>query len=112
MKFQIYFCTILYHAAKTKKLRKFPREKILNPPNTHEEKFGTHEMPARKNWGSTKYQQEKIYDPRNTHEKNSGLTKYPQEKIGDPRLPTKTQWHHGTRPTRPTIAHDPLNMSH
>ena len=82
MKFQIYFCTILSHAAKTKKLRKFPREKILNPPNTHEEKFGTHEMPARKNWGSTKYQQEKIYDP----------PKYSRKKFRIDEIPTRKNW--------------------
>ena len=47
-KFQIYFCTTFSHVANTRKLRNCPRQKILNPRNTHEKK---------------------IEDPRNTHEK-------------------------------------------
>ena len=43
--------------------------KILNPQNALEQKFWTHEMPTRKNFGPTKYLREKISDPRNTHHK-------------------------------------------
>ena len=36
---------------------KYPREKTLDPRNTHEKKFGTHEIPTRKTLGPTKYPQ-------------------------------------------------------
>ena len=36
---------------------KYPREKTLDPRNTHEKKFGTHEIPTRKNLDPTKYPQ-------------------------------------------------------
>ena len=36
---------------------KYSQEKTLNPLNIHEKKFGTHEIPTRKNLGSTKYPQ-------------------------------------------------------
>ena len=42
---------------------KIPTRKILNPQNTHEEKFWTHELPAGKNFEPRKYQQEKVLDP-------------------------------------------------
>ena len=49
---------------------KKPREKILDPQNTHEKKTETHEKPTRKIFGPTKYPREKFPDPQNTHEKN------------------------------------------
>ena len=36
---------------------KYPREKILDPQNTHKNKFWTHKTPTRKNFGPTKYPQ-------------------------------------------------------
>ena len=49
---------------------KITHEKKLDPPNTHEKKFGTHEIPMR------------------------------------------VPWYDATKPTRPTIAHDPQNLVH
>ena len=66
---------------------KYPREKHLDPQNTHGKKFWTHETPTRKNFGVTKYPREKILDPRNLHEV------------------TKALWHNGTKPTRPNATH-------
>ena len=73
----------------------------MNPQNTHEKKFGTHEIPTRRNWGPTKYPREKIEDPQNTHWK----------KLMTHKLPMKAQWYDVTRPTRPTMARDPLNLA-
>ena len=66
----------------------YPWEKILNPRNTHEKKFWTHKMPTSKGFGPTKYPREKKFGP------------------------TQERWHDNTRPTRPTIARDPLNLAH
>ena len=44
--------------------RRYPREKISDPPNIHEKKCGTHEIPMRKNFRPTKYPREKITDSR------------------------------------------------
>ena len=97
---------------------KHPWEKNLDPRNNHKKKFQPHEIPTRKNFGPTKYHEKKIEptkyshkkisNPRNIHEKNFGPTKYPWKKIG----PTKTWWHHGTRPTRPRMAWNPRNLAH
>ena len=47
---------------------KYPREKIVDPRNTHEKKLCSHEIPARKNLGPTKYPQRHdgtmVLDPR------------------------------------------------
>ena len=43
---------------------------------------------------------EKKLDPGNTHEK----------KFQSHEKPTKAQWHDGTRPTRPTMTRNPLNL--
>ena len=56
---------------------KYPREKILDPRNTHEKKFTTYEIPTRRNFG-----------------------------------PRMAQWHDDTRPTKPTMAEDPRNLTH
>ena len=71
--FQIYFCATFSHPANNWKLRNYPREKIfettrknyrptkyprqktLDPRNTHEKKFGSHEINKRKYFGSTKH---------------------------------------------------------
>ena len=45
---------------------KKPREKILDPQNTHEKKTETHETPTRKVSGPTKYPREKFSDPQRT----------------------------------------------
>ena len=42
----------------------------MDPRNTHERKFWTHEIPTRKNLEPTQYPRENILEPRNTHEKN------------------------------------------
>ena len=73
---------------------KYPREKIWDPRNTHEKRFGTHEILTRKNWDSRNTLDKKF----GTHEiptkKNLEPTKYPRSHDGtmalDPRDP---QWH-------------------
>ena len=52
---------------------KYPREKILDPQNTHEEQIWTYETPTRKNLRTTKYPRENILDTQNTHEKTPYL---------------------------------------
>ena len=60
-----------------------PHEKILNPQNTHEKKFWTHEYPL-----------ENISDPVIFTIKNLGPTKYPQRRDGTIALdPRDSQWH-------------------
>ena len=75
MQLQIYFCATFSNAVKNLRLRNCPPEKILNPRkkfldprNTHEKKFGTHEIPTRKNLEHTKYPRQISLDPRNTNE--------------------------------------------
>ena len=50
----------------------------------------------------TNYPREKYLDPRNTHEKTFRTHK----------KPSKAQCYDGTRPTRPTMASDSLNLAH
>lgn len=57
------------------------------------------------------YPQEKISDPQNTHKANLS-PQYPQKKILDPQTIQKDKWHDGTKPIRPTIAHNPQNFVH
>ena len=52
--------------------------------------MGTHKIPTRK-----------IEDPQNTHGK----------KLMTHKLPMKARWYDVTRPTRPTMARDPLNLA-
>ena len=52
---------------------KKPREKIVDPQNTHEKKTETHETPTRK-----------IFGPTNTHEKSFRTHKIPTRKIFGP----------------------------
>ena len=72
--------------------------KNLDPRNTHEKKFWTHEILARKN-----------LDPRNTLEQKFRTHEIPMRKNFGP---TKARWQHGTRPTRPTMARDSRNLAH
>ena len=69
---------------------------------THEGKFWTHEIPTRKSLEPMKCPGENILDPRNAHEK----------KFWTQEIPTKARWYNGTRPTRSTMARDPLNLVH
>lgn len=59
-------------------------------------------MLTRKNSGPMKYPREQILDSLNTFAK----------KIWTHKIPTKARWHTGTRPSRPTMAHDPRNLAH
>ena len=72
----------------------------MDPQNTHEKKFRTHEIPPR----------QQILDPQNTHEKKFGTLEIPTRKKIRTReitkrknfVPMKEQWHEthdGTRPT-------------
>ena len=51
-------------------------------------------------YGPKKYSWEKYLDPRNNHGKKFQIDE----------IPTKAQWSGGTRPTRPTMAHEPLHL--
>ena len=89
MQLQICFCATFSNAVKNLRLRNCPPEKILNPRkkfldprNTHEKKFGTHEIPTANDFGPTKYPREKIWNTRNTH----GKLFWTHE------TPTKAQW--------------------
>ena len=76
---------------------KYPWGKILNPQNTHETKFRTHEIPMRKNFGPTKYPQENNLISRNTHGKKIGSAKYSREKCGQRNTHKEKFWiHEGT----------------
>ena len=59
---------------------KYPREKILDPQNTYEKKFGTHVIPTRKNFGPTEYPREKTLDQQNTHENENWKPRNAHEK--------------------------------
>ena len=90
-------------------LRNYPREKILNPRNTHDEKSWTHEIQPRKNRGHTKASK-KLGTTKYTHEKIFWTHEIPTRKSFEPtKYPRR---HHGTRPTRPTMARDPRNLAH
>ena len=77
----------------------------MNPPNTYEKTYQSHEIDTKKNSGPTKYLREKYLNPENTHKKyldlqntneksilthkirtrkNFGRTKYPRENNLDP----------------------------
>ena len=73
---------------------KYPQEEILDPRNTYEKKFWTHEILTIKIFGPTKYPQQKMLDLQNTYEKKFWsheistkktfrTTKYPRERISD-----------------------------
>ena len=81
--------------------QEIPTTENFGPTNTRE-KILTHEIHTRKNFRPTKYPQKKILDPRNTHEK----------KFWTHEIPTKTWWHDGTKPKRPTTARNPRNWAH
>ena len=75
---------------------KHPREKILDPRNTHEKKFRTHEIPTRKNLDPWNTHKKKFWTHQLPTRKNLGPSKYPREKNF---RPTKARWHDSTRPT-------------
>ena len=76
-----------------------PRFFFFEISKVHEQKCWTHEKTTRKNFRPTKYLREKNSDLRNTHEK----------KFWTHDIPTKAQWHDGTRPT---MARNPQNLAH
>ena len=79
---------------------------------------GTHEIPTTKHFGPTKCLREKICSqeilsrkistPRNTHEKKLWTHEIPTKKNFHY---TKARLHDGTRPTRPTMACDQVNLA-
>ena len=93
-----------------KKFCSHEQEKPLDPRNTHEKKFRTHEILSRKKFRTheilmrksfrpTKHIGEKISDQRNIHEK---------KKFGS----SKVRWHNCTRHMRPTMTQYPRNLAH
>ena len=55
-----------------------------------------------------KYPREKLSDSRNTHEKKCWIHEMPSRKnLG----PMKGRYHHGMRPTRPTMARELRNLA-
>ena len=93
--------------------------KSLNHEISHDQKYWTHEIPRRKNFGPNSYPQKEVLDPRNTQEKNFEPTSYPRGKLLDPQNTnekkldgTMARWHNGTRPKGPAMARDPQNLAH
>ena len=80
---------------------KYQWEKKLDPRNSCEISFWTHEISTRKKFGPTKYLRKKILDPRITY-KNRFWTH---------KVPTKARWHDSTRRVRPTTAHSTRNLA-
>lgn len=76
---------------------KDPREKILDPPNTHEKKYWTHELTTRGTFAPMKYPREKVLEPQRIYEKNFWTH--------------EARWQDGTRPTRRTMVRDPQSSS-
>ena len=74
-------------------------KKILDPRNIHEKNIWTDEKPTKNIF----------LDPRSTNERNIWTHKIPTRKYFGL---TKAQWHDNTRPTRPKIARNPLNLAH
>ena len=70
---------------------KYPRERFLDPRNTHEKKFRIYEIPKRKKFGPTKYPWVKNSGTRNTYE---------------------GKWRNSTRLRRSSIARDSRNLAH
>ena len=64
-----HFFLLILHTYDHDLPRKYPRAKMLDPRNTHEEDLWTHKIRMRKIFGPTTDPREKILDPRNTHEK-------------------------------------------
>ena len=87
---------------------KYPREKNLDPRNTHEIKIQTHKIPTRKNLRPTEQPLEKIWDAQSTHEKKFWTHKIPTRNF----RPAKARWHGATGPTRPTMTQHPQNLAH
>ena len=77
-------------------------KKKSDPWNTYGKTFWTHQIHTRKNFGSMTHPREKCFNPQNNHEK----------KLWIHETPKRPRWYHGTRPKRPTIAYDPLNLAH
>ena len=94
-----HFFLIILHTYDHDLPRKYPRAKMLDLGNTHEEDLWTHKIRMRKNFGPTTDPREKFLDPRNTlekknlettkcplldpqntHEKKFRPTKYPRQK--------------------------------
>ena len=76
-----------------------PRDKILDPRNTHEKKAYIHKIPTRKHFG-----------PRNKHDKNFRIQEISMRKN---LWPTKYQRRHDdTRPTRITMTSDTQSLVH
>ena len=73
-----HFFLLILHTYDHDLPRKYPRAKMLDLGNTHEEDLWTHKIRMRKNFGPTTDPREKFLDPRNTHEKkNLETTKCP-----------------------------------
>ena len=77
-------------------LHEYPREKILDPRNTHKETFWTHKVPTIKTFGPTKYPRKNFPTHEVLMREKFGPTKYPREKISDPRSSQEKRRHDGT----------------
>ena len=84
-------------------------EKKIRPLAYHKKKFRTREKKSL----NPQNTHEKKSDPRKMHEKKIRINETPtRKKIRTHIILTKAQWHHGIRPTRPTMARDPRNLGH
>ena len=67
----------------------YPREKILDPRNTHEESLFIHKLPTGKKLGPTKDPRIYILDPRNSYEKKWDPRSTHQNKLVTHEIPTR-----------------------
>ena len=92
--------------------RNQPREKKLNPQNTHEKKIWTHKILTRKILGPMIHLREKLLDPRIPTKKISDPRNTHEKKYRTLETPTKALWQDGTKHTRYTMARYRRNLPH
>ena len=99
----LFSATLSHVATNWKSLNhKISHAKKMDPWDNHNKKFWTHEIPTGKISLSKKYSPENVLKSQNVRDK----------KFRTHEIPKKTWWHDSTRPTRPTMAHDPSNLAH
>lgn len=102
---------------------KYLLDNYISPQNTAEENLRTHKKATKKDldWRNTyvkKFWTHKIptriiiTDPQNIQKKNIWIHEITTKKILTHEISAKPWWHNDTRLTRPTMTHDPLNLSH
>ena len=86
----LYICTFWHsfscsYQLKIFELQYYPREKKLDPRNTHEKDFGSTKQPEKNHFEPTKYPRKRNLDAWIQTRNKFGPTKYSQEEISNPR---------------------------